>query len=664
MAKRTNLKVTAVAVLVILVGGSVWADLSEGLIAHWAFDEGVGSTVYDSAGNNDGAIHGAIWTTGQIANALDFDGNNDFISVPASPALDFSRSYTISAWLKPTENPTHAMVWFGYHGGAPYGSNYYRSIHFRIYPSGQIRCGLYGDALNTTAGIVMFGEWNHIVYSYDYDTEISAIYVNSQLIVSGDINPYVGGLRTATIGKWDVPFQSQENFDGLMDEFMVYDRALSAEEIEQLYQLELPELLGIEIVGPDQAAESFPTPYKAIAHYDDDSTKDVTNSADWSVEPEGIASITAGLLTAERINLPGDIITITAQYSEGENVQEAQKDVEILPICPSGSALQFDGVDDYVDCGNDESLDVGGKSFTVMAWVKTTDIHSCSVSKHNGGHDGEWFHGLRGGRFTFGGSQAGKYRDSDTIVNDGDWHHLAGVVAHYGINDNDLHQYIDGQIDGSLQGIADILSGQRHLLIGDENNRLCRFGGLIDEVAIYNKALTAEEIQMLMHTRPDTSDPSLVGYWDFDEGRGIIAHDSSMYGNHGELSSTTYCDPTDVECHAEFYPQWIDSDAPVGICTPKGIVGRNLSGIMNQKLSILEQLYEVMAQEESLLDYMNEMCRNRECGNTRKRDVLKAKQKIHSAIRLEDVAEILIDRSLDKLEDAMNTLGLETDSQE
>ena len=95
--------------------------------------------------------------------------------------------------------------------------------------------------------------------------------------------------------------------------------------------------------------------------------KDVTSTANWSVEPEGMASITAGLLTTERMNLPTDI-TLTAQYSEGENIQEAEKQASILTICPSGNALRFDGVNDYVNCGNATDLNITD-DITISAWI-------------------------------------------------------------------------------------------------------------------------------------------------------------------------------------------------------------------------------------------------------------------------------------------------------
>ena len=71
------------------------------------------------------------------------------------------------------------------------------------------------------------------------------------------------------------------------------------------------ELTHLEIIGPDETAENSAVQYKAIAYYDNNSTSEVTNSADWSVEPNVLASVSAGLLTTEMIDLPTDV-TITA----------------------------------------------------------------------------------------------------------------------------------------------------------------------------------------------------------------------------------------------------------------------------------------------------------------------------------------------------------------
>jgi len=69
----------------------------------WHFDENLGTTAYDTSGNNnDGAINGATWTTGKFGSALSFDGENDYVEVPHSASLDITskEAWTIEAWLK------------------------------------------------------------------------------------------------------------------------------------------------------------------------------------------------------------------------------------------------------------------------------------------------------------------------------------------------------------------------------------------------------------------------------------------------------------------------------------------------------------------------------------------------------------------------------------
>jgi hypothetical protein len=109
--------------------------------------------------------------------------------------------------------------------------------------------------------------------------------------------------------------------------------------------------------------------------------------------------------------------------------------------------------------------------------------------------------GLQPGKFTFGGSQDGKFCLSGCRINDNQWHHLVGVIVHKSPNDNDVYKYIDGHLDSSLFDIPDIEHGSRRVLIGDENKRKWAFRGLIEEISIYNRALSADEIQQLYHKR-------------------------------------------------------------------------------------------------------------------------------------------------------------------
>jgi hypothetical protein len=72
-------------------------------VAAYSFDAGAGTSVADVSGNgNDGRIQGATWTAdGRYGNALRFDGVDDAVRVPASPALDIDEAFTLSAWVRP-----------------------------------------------------------------------------------------------------------------------------------------------------------------------------------------------------------------------------------------------------------------------------------------------------------------------------------------------------------------------------------------------------------------------------------------------------------------------------------------------------------------------------------------------------------------------------------
>jgi len=77
------------------------------------------------------------------------------------------------------------------------------------------------------------------------------------------------------------------------------------------------------------------------------------------------------------------------------------------------------------------------------------------------------------------------------------------------------------------------------------------------------------------------------------------------------------------------------------------------------KIDALGILGAAIDKEEALLDFMDTSFKNRDFGTAKKGDVVKAKQKIHSAIQHEEQAETAVDQSIDKLDDALNTLGIE-----
>ena len=320
-------------------------------------------------------------------------------------------------------------------------------------------------------------------------------------------------------------------------------------------------LEGLEIIGPNEVAENFRAQYKAIGHYDNNSTVDVTDLAVWSVEPNDIASIEAGLLTTEPMDLPQDVI-ITAQYTEGDIVLTAEKQVSILTICPSGTALEFDGGNDYVSIPDDSSLE-GMSELTITMWLKPDTLANYDTPIHKGNWSGSQGHGFvcnleYNGTIVWGTYVGIGKRIFGGHLSTGEW----TFIGLWFRGDDEWRIYQDGSLDANTTAtVSSIPTTGGNVGIGQGfSGGGTYFDGKIEEVAIYDRALSAEEIRANMHRRLTGSEPNLVMYLDLDEGQGQVAYDATLYGNDGRLGSTPDADDSD--------PEWVGSDAPVGICTP------------------------------------------------------------------------------------------------
>jgi hypothetical protein len=343
--------------------------------------------------------------------------------------------------------------------------------------------------------------------------------------------------------------------------------SLSTNEVKVLTGQPTAVLESLEIVGPSEVVENSQIQYQAIAHYDNSSTRDVTGSADWTVDDETITSIAAGLLITEIIDVPEDI-TITAQYTEGSNTVEVDKMVSVLTICPSGSALEFDGINDYIDVPDSDSLSIGAGDYTICAWIKPESLGGGTygqaiVFKAKDNSDKEFIFHQNGGKLSIEVEKNSNNRKAETTtlpVTTNIWQHVAVTFESSSLTPTFYH---NGQIQLSISNINALPDQLDDPLCigrwgGTYNNYY--FEGVIDEVAIYNRTLSDQEVQYLMDSYPDDTDPSLVGYWSFDEGEGQVAHDLSNSNNHGQLGSTPEIDTGD--------PNWVYSDALATICYP------------------------------------------------------------------------------------------------
>lgn len=197
-----------------------------------------------------------------------------------------------------------------------------------------------------------------------------------------------------------------------------------------------------------------------------------------------------------------------------------------------GGGLEFDGNGDYVDIGNPSSLQITG-DMTISFWTYPTNIAEHRENPIDKAYCGEfaltqeasgylsYYQGPNGG-------EVGGYMHrgwNGIFVND-QWTHIVLVRD---VSEHSIRVYKNG-IDQGEGGSSweDPSTSNEPITIGD-GYAGAGFHGLIDEVRIYDRTLTQDEIDELY------LEGILTGHWEFEEGSGTVVGDSSDNGNDGML---------------------------------------------------------------------------------------------------------------------------------
>ena len=486
-----------------------------GLVGHWTFDGPTinGTTVTDVSGQGDNGtmVNGPMPVPGVEGQALSFNGSNQYVSTGL--AISNTSTFTVSAWIN--ASAIQEATFYEMAGVVTAGTNNSAQVQLGLnYPSG----GSNGPedlpyvGVKTTSGYLNAYGLNPIsvhkwyLLSATYDGAHLTLYLNGvQIAQTGLTGAVMSNSYGTYIGRDIYGNTTPRFFNGSIDDVRIYNRPLSAYEIEQLYNTGTASHQNVT-VNPPNLQNGL------IVH--------------WTFDGPTISGTT--------------VADVSGNANNGTMVNNPAPAAGVL-----GQALSFNGTNQYVTLPNNPSLNITGP-VTLAAWIKTTTTGADTIidrynpSLPNPGY-GLIINVPAVGQYGYwSGTHLSWVGSSSTDVNDGKWHLIVASEAG-GI----VSFYKDGNPDGT-QTTADPNSyaGVGYLA---SNGASAYFPGSIDDVRIYNRALSAAEVQQLYdlgtasHQNATINPPNLQGglvsHWTFDGPTisGTTVKDVSGSGNNGTM---------------------------------------------------------------------------------------------------------------------------------
>lgn len=430
----------------------------------------------DSSGNgNNGTIYGASQTIGKVGQALSFDGN-DYINFSGIDGFgDFidNGEFTVSLWVK-TNLENERQVILGDWNSVGESESF--SIEFGGYlqDSSHITTHFRNTAVTYLDSNVVYGAntWYHIIVTKNSSGR--SIYIDGDFKNSDSVSTLNSGTKM-TLGR--AGDYNSIYLDGSIDEVAIFNRALSEDEIEALYKL------GKRKVQTNTSNVGYLTD-GLVGHWTFDGP-----DMDWSATG-------------------AEVIDRSGQGNHGAVVSMDSSNAVIGKV---GQALSFDGDDDYVEIGDE--LEWPG-ALTVSSWHK----RSYNDAEYADGIVGNWYwssnaESRRGwvqryylsnpDRILF----AIELTDGINIEEKSIWYQTNGVgewyhvVSTFNPEDRGVRLYVDGILRRTAYGSSGFDSiyfdSPNSLKIGYNPVNRGYFRGFIDEVRVYNRALSSDEIMTL-----------------------------------------------------------------------------------------------------------------------------------------------------------------------
>src|SRR3989344_5160372 len=462
-----------------------YIGLSEGLIGYWSFNDNdmaqspSNTFAMDRSGNgNNGKLKNMATSsarvTGKIGQGLSFDGTDDYVDVGNKSDFNFGTSnFSIAGWVKTSSPNTENFI--SKRTVCDNESFWETQIQGPSPSERGVELSVDQDNLGTNYNNIISspindGNWHHFAF-----TRVGAtltVYIDGKFDTGTPFgNPKIGA-GTANISNAGTVLLAKgtcaSQFSGSTDDVRVYNRALSVAEIQRLYRIGATAKFGI--------SNNSGSLTQGLVGY-------------WSFNDNDMAQSPNNMFALDR----------SGKGNNGRLNNTATSSVRVSGKI--GQGLSFDGSNDYVNIGNSTTYYFNGTlPFAISLWFKHNGNARAMISRYNAGVVGNWEFFLTNS----GGVKLRALREitpytitGNTVLNSNTWYH--GVFLYDGVN---MQLFLNGERDATPVASGNISADQSNLsvVIGSEPNNGVPgqiFDGLIDDVRVYNRALTADEIKRL-----------------------------------------------------------------------------------------------------------------------------------------------------------------------
>jgi len=592
----------------IAVGGRLELAASGGVSYSWTGPNGFTSTdqnpVIDNVSPSAAGLYTVTVTTASgcsvpasiaiqvstAARALNFDGDNDYVTIPHNNSLNPATGITVETWVYPTDGITPSQSVIGKSTQQvrgyifPRTDDGWKSFSFYVHLDGQ------GWNI-ISATYPSINEWHHVAATYD--GFVMKIYLDGELKATKEvIGTISSNTNPITIGTQ--PGFSGEFFQGSLDEVRIWNRALDECEIDNNMSCQLNPAIQTGLAAYYRFNKGLVGVNNTnILTVEDESGNNNTGTltdfsltgvlSNWSSGNvgDGICAPFTPITATATVNGPilevGNTIQLNASggtsYSwTGPNSFTSNQQNPSIPnaqtnnsglytvtvangsctttasanitVAYKAGTVDLDGIDDNIVVSHSNSLNIS-QHITLESWIYPTDgtrpiqnVMGKSTALNNNGYifprtDDGWktisfFLHLDGQWKVLTANYPG--------INE--WHHASATYD--GFN---MRIYIDGVLAASTEASGQITTNTNNLVFGQQPGFVEYYKGKVEEAKIWNRALNQCEIINNMNCELQPNQTGLVAYYKFNQGfvnapnsTETTVIDASTNGNNGTLS--------------------------------------------------------------------------------------------------------------------------------